>query len=160
MKLSKGICLKYSRMLKFILDNKLQIQNFKISTTIGKKALDASENCFRDQIVPPYRGIAAINYGLILSIQLILNGVETIVYFDSPKMTNPASHLSDEDQSPHAKLFATLNVNFSEIKFIPSTKGRFIERLRTKLEDLSAGSSNEIVQGYMPEILKNVKIYP
>ena len=132
----------------------------RISTSIGKKALDASENYFRDQIAPPYRSIAAINYGLILSIQLMLHGVETIVYFDSPKMTNPAHHLSGDDQSSAAKLLATLHENFSDIKFIPSTKGRFIERLRTKLEDLSAGSSNEIVPGYMFEILKNVKDYP
>jgi hypothetical protein len=86
--------------------------------------------------------------------------VETVVYFDSPKMTNPAHHLSGEDQNPAAKLLETLHKNFSDIKFIPSTKGRFIERLRTKLEDLSAGSSNEIVPGYMFEILKNVKDYP
>jgi len=129
----------------------------KISTNIGKKALDASENYFRDQIAPPYRGIAAINYGLILSIQLMLHGVETIVYFDSPKMTNPADHLNGKDQSPQAKLLATLYENFSDLKFIPSTKGRFIERLRTKLEDLSAGSSNEIVPGNMAEILDQVK---
>ncbi len=129
----------------------------RISTNIGKKALDASENYFRDPIAPPYRGIAAINYALILLIQLMLHGVETVVYFDSPKMTNPAHHLSGEDQSPHAKLLATLHENFSEIKFIPSTKGRFIERLRTKLEDLSIGSSNEIVPGNMSEILNKVK---
>ena len=75
-------------------------------------------------------------------------------------MTNPAPHLSSEDQSPHAKLFATLHENFSEIEFIPSTKGRFIERLRAKLEDLSVDNSNEIVPGYMSEILNNVKNYP
>ena len=51
----------------------------------------------------------------------------------------------------------TLHENFSDIKFIPSTKGRFIERLRTKLEDSSAGSSNEIVPGYMPAIIKKMR---
>ena len=128
----------------------------RISTNIGKKALDASENYFRDHIAPQHRDIAAINYGLILSIQLMLHGVETIVYFDSPKIINPELHLSGDDQSPHAILLVTLHENFSDIKFIPSTKGRFIERLRTKLEDLSARNSNEIVPGYMSEILKNV----
>jgi hypothetical protein len=131
----------------------------KISTNIGKKALDASENYFCDHIEPQHRDIAAINYTLILSIQLMLNGVETIVYFDSPKITNPELNLSGDDQSQHALLFATLHQNFSDLKFIPSTKGRFIERLRTKLEDLSAGKSNEIVPGNMSEMLKNVKNY-
>jgi len=132
----------------------------RISTNIGKKALDASENYFRQQIAPPFRSIVAINYGLILSIQLMLHGVETIVYFDSPKMTNPAHQLGGAEQSPHSKLLRTLHENYSNIKFFPSTKGRFIERLRTKLRDLSAGRSNEIVPGYMSEILKNVKSYP
>jgi hypothetical protein len=132
---------------------------FRISTSIGKKALDASENSFCDQIEPQYRDIVAINYALILSIQFMLHGVETKVYFDSPKMTNPALHLNGEDQSPHTKLFATLHENFSDIEFIPSTKGRFIERLRAKLEDLSVGNSNEIVPGNMSEILDNVNSF-
>ncbi|CAB1078108.1 hypothetical protein D1AOALGA4SA_5873 [Olavius algarvensis Delta 1 endosymbiont] len=53
-----------------------------------------------------------------------------------------------------------MHENFSDLKFVPSTKGRFIERLRTKLRDLSAGRSNEIIPGYMSEILKNVKQKP
>jgi hypothetical protein len=132
----------------------------RIPTNIGKKALDASENYFRDQIAPPYRSIAAINYGLILSIQLMLHGVPTIVYYDAPRISNPAHHLSGAEQSPHLKLLATLQENFSDLKFVPSTKGRFIERLRKKLKDLSSGRSNEIVPGYMSEILKNVKQKP
>ncbi len=128
----------------------------RISTNIGKKALDASENYFYDQIAPQYRDIVAINYGLILSVQLMLHGVDTIVYFDSPKMTTPRFHLSGEDQSPHTKLFATLHEIFSDIEFIPSTKGRFIERLRAKLEILSVGNSNEIVPGIMSAILENL----
>ena len=130
---------------------------FRIPTNIGKKALDASENYFCDKIAPQYRDIVAINSALILSIQLMLHGVETIAYFDSPKMTNPALQLSGEDQSPHTKLFATLHENFSDIEFVPSTKGRFIERLRAKLENLSVGNSNEIVPGQISEILNNVK---
>jgi hypothetical protein len=130
---------------------------FRISTNIGKRALDASENYYCERIAPEHRDIVAINYAFILSIQLILHSVETHVYFDSPKMTNPAMYLSDENQSSHAKLLATLYENFSDIEFIPSTKGRFIERLRAKLEDLSVGNSNEIIHGNMSEILNNVK---
>jgi hypothetical protein len=127
----------------------------RISTNIGKKALDASENYFCDQIAAQHRNIVAINYALILSIQLMLHGVETKIYFDSPKMTNPVPHLCCEDQGVHAELFDRLQENFSDIEFIPSKKGRFVERLRTKLEDLSIGESNEIVSGYMSEILNN-----
>jgi len=129
----------------------------RISTNIGKKALDASENYFRDQIAPQYRDIVAVNYALILSIQLMLHGVQTKAYFDYPKMTNPVHHPSCQDQGPHAELLATLHEKFFDIEFIPSTKGRFIERLRSKLKDLSTGSSNEIVSGNMSEILNKVK---
>ena len=129
----------------------------RISSNVGKKALDASENYFCDRIASRYHDIVAVNYALILSIQLILHDVKTIIYFDSPKMTNPALSLSGDDKSQHAKLFAALYENFSDMEFIPSTKGRFIERLRAKLVDLSVGNSNEIVPGNMSEILSKVK---
>ena len=129
----------------------------KISTNIGKKALDASENYFRDQIAPQYRDIIAVNYALILSIQLMLHRVKTTVYFDSPKMKNPELQLENAAQSPHVRLFEVLLENFSDIKFIPSTKGQFIERLRTKLRNLSKSNSNEIVHGNMSEILDAMK---
>jgi hypothetical protein len=128
----------------------------RISTNIGKKALDASENYFRDKIEPQHRDIVAINYGLILSIQLMLHGVRTIIYYDSPKITKPASHLGGGDQSRHTKLFAALQETFSDLKFIPSTKGVFVERLRAKLKKLSTGKSNEIVPGNISEILSNL----
>ncbi|MHC4194042.1 MAG: hypothetical protein ACYSP9_07695 [Planctomycetota bacterium] len=67
------------------------------------------------KIAPEHRDIVAINYAFILSIQLMLHSVETHVYFDSPKMTNPALHLSDENQCSHAKLLATLYENFSDL---------------------------------------------
>lgn len=130
---------------------------FRISSNIGIKALDASENYFCEKIALEHRNIVATNYAFILSIQLMLHGVKTHVYYDSPKMTNPALYLCDENQNSHVKLFAKLHKNFSDIEFIPSTKGRFIERLRTKLEDLSIGSTNEIVPGNMSEIINNVK---
>ena len=47
--------------------------------------------------------------------------------------------------------------NFPDIEFIPSTKGRYIERLRAKLRNLSKSSSNEIVPGNMAEILDVMK---
>ena len=85
--------------------------------------------------------------------------MKKIVYFDSRKMANPVLHLNGEDRGPHTKLFKTLHENFSDLVFIPSIKGRFIERLRAKLEDLSKGNSNEIVPGNMSEILDNVNSF-
>ncbi len=128
----------------------------RISTNIGKKALDASENYFRDQIANQYRDIAAVNYALILSIQLMLHHVKTTVYFDSPKMKNPGLFLGGDAKEPNTDLFAALYENFTDLNFIPSTKGQFIERLRAKLRYLSQSNSNEIVPGNMSEILNKL----
>jgi hypothetical protein len=87
----------------------------------------------------------------------MLHRVKTTVYFDSPKMKNPELQLENDAQSPHARLFEVLLENFSDIEFIPSTKGQFIERLRTKLKNLSKSNSNEIVPGNMSDILDAIK---
>lgn len=131
---------------------------FRISSKTGIKALDASESYIKDNISPKDCTIVAITYALILSIQLMLHFIKTKVYYDSPKMYDPFFFLKQTDQTPYTKLFSELYKNFSEIEFIPSTKGRFIERLRTKLENLTKCNSNEIITGYISNILSKLNI--
>ncbi len=130
---------------------------FRISSNVGIKALDASESYITDKIEPENRSVVAINYALILSIQLMLHFVKTQVYYDAPKIEYPLLDLQNEHQSPSLMLFAELKKNFANIEFIPSTKGWFIERLRAKLVDLSKYKSNEIVAGNISDILVKLK---
>ncbi len=126
---------------------------FRISSNVGIKALDASENYISDEIEPENRNIVAFNYALILSIQLMLHFVKTQVYYDAPKIEDPLLNLQNGHQSPYLMLFTELKKNFNNIEFIPSTKGWFVERLRAKLRDLSKYKSNEIVAGNISDIL-------
>ena len=130
---------------------------FRISSNVGIKALDASESYIRDKILPENRKIVALNYALILSIQLMLHFVKTQVYYDSPKINDPLFYLKNEPQTQYSILFTELKKNFTNLEFIPSTKGLFIERLRAKLFNLSNYNSNEIVAGNISDILVKLK---
>ncbi|MCP4404504.1 MAG: hypothetical protein GY801_45280 [bacterium] len=129
---------------------------FRISSNIGIKAFDAGESYIREQVSPERRDIVAVNHALILSIQLVLHRVKTCVYYDSPGI-DPTAWLCRPDQdNPHVTLFAKLSKHFPHIEYAPSTKGRFIERLRAKLEQLSKGDSNEVIVGNMSDILRKL----
>ena len=54
-------------------------------------------------------------------------------------------------------MFKKLAENFKQIKFMPSAKGLFIERLRRKLEDLSISNNNEIMHGRISEIENKIR---
>ena len=129
----------------------------RISSNIGIRALDASESYIRESLDPESRNLAALNYALILAIQLMLHSVKTQVYYDSPAIGHPSGSVQKAPQSPQAQLFAELSKNFPSIEFIPSTKGRFIEGLRKKLDSLSKSDSNELTRGNISEILSKVQ---
>lgn len=130
---------------------------FRISSNVGIKALDASESYITDKIEPENRSIIAINYALILSIQLMLHFVKTQVYYDAPKIEGPLLDMQYEPQSPYLMLFTELKKTFPDIEFVPSNKGLFVERIRAKLFDLSKYKSNEIVDGNISDILVKLK---
>ncbi len=125
----------------------------RVSSNVGIKALDASESHISEKPGHRDRNIVAFNHALILSIQLMLHFIKTEVYYDSPKMESPLPCLKNEHQTPYSILFAELHKNFPNVEFIPSAKGRFIERLRTKLENLTMRKNNEIVPGNISDIL-------
>ncbi|MCP4368608.1 MAG: hypothetical protein GY797_10925, partial [Deltaproteobacteria bacterium] len=118
----------------------------RISSNVGIKAFDASESYIADTIAPEHRGLASICYALILSIQLILHSVETVIYFDAPKIGHPVEDAPTDSESPYRILFETLSQYFPDLQFIPSMKGKFIERMRLKLKDLARRNSNEIIR--------------
>ena len=83
----------------------------------------------------------------------MLHFVKTTVYYDSPKMDDPVTYLKSENKTPYSRLLYELSKNFTNLDFVPSTKGFFIERLRNKLINLSKRNSNEIVKGNISEII-------
>jgi hypothetical protein len=129
---------------------------FKISSNIGIKAIDGTESYIRQQIPSQYRNIAALNEALILSIQLMLHHVKTCIYYDSPKINLSPEALLNNPQNPYDQLFITLYQRFPCIEFIHSTKGRFIEGMRRKLDVVLTQNSNEIIESNIPTILKNI----
>ena len=129
----------------------------KISSNTGVKALDASENYFREKFDPEYSEIIALCYAMILPIQLMLNHVKTILYFDTRTFEEPSKYQSDETEGQYHYMYSKLIDSFSQIEFTPSAKGLFIERLRRKLNDLSMSNSNEIVKGNISEISSKIQ---
>lgn len=128
----------------------------RISSNIGMPALDASERYIREAIFPEYRNQVAFNYALIVPIQFLLQGIKTQIYYDAPMMASPAEMFQPVENIRYFTLFKELSHAFPNIEFIPSVKGRFIERLRKKLNQLSMKDSNEIVSGNIEEIGRNV----
>lgn len=129
----------------------------KISSNTGAKALDASESYISEKAEPGNRDITAMNYALIIPIQLMLNHVNTIVYYDTRTFTGVNQFQSSEKLCQHQFLHSKLLEAFPKIEFQSSAKGFFIERLRRKLDDLSMSNSNEIVQGSISGMIDEVK---
>ena len=129
----------------------------RVSSNVGIKAFDASENYIADAIEPEHRGIVAICYGLIYSIQLMLHSVKTQFYYDSPRIENPPEKTSTCSENRYATLLEKLMQNFDKLEFIEVTKGWFIERLRRKLVDLTRKPTNEIVMGDISEIIEKIE---
>ena len=129
----------------------------KISSSTGAKALDASEKYFREKLDLEYSEIIALCYAMIVPIQLMLNHVKTILYFDTRTFEEPSKYQSYETEGQYHYMYSKLIDSFSQIEFTPSAKGLFIERLRRKLSDLSMSNSNEIVKGNISEISSKIQ---
>jgi len=124
----------------------------RVSSNIGIKAFDASESYIIDNILPEDRGVVALNYAMILAIQLMLNSIKTNLFYDSPQIRDPLIHPQKDQSSLHVNLFPKLHESFSSIEFIPTVKGKLIERLRAKLQNLSVSKTNEIITGDISEV--------
>ena len=124
----------------------------RISSNTGVPALDASESYICENIPPEYRNQVALNYALIVPIQLLLHGIPTQIYYDAPTIVSPAEVFSSDDNTVYSSLFTELSKTFPQLEFVASTKGRFIEQLRKKLHQLATKDSNELIAGRIADI--------
>jgi hypothetical protein len=131
----------------------------KISSNTGAKALDASESYISEKAEPENKTIAAMSYALILPIQLMLNHIKTIIYYDARTFAEPGIFQGNGKLNQHQFMYKKLLESFPKIEFQPSAKGFFIERLRQKLYDLSMSNTNEIVEGGISEMINDIQQY-
>lgn len=130
----------------------------RVSSNVGIKALDASESYMIEKLDRKYAGIAAIDYALIVPILLMLNSIKTVVFFDKGVIDLP---ITQEANVKHADefydLFFQLYESFEQIEFVPTHKGKLIDRLKIKLINLNKGKSNELKPGNLANIIKKNK---
>lgn len=124
----------------------------KISSKTGRKALDASESYIGEKVESENSELLALNHSLIPAVQLMLNHVKTVIYYDTQKIQDPKRYLSGKPEPQSQLMFNKLVESFSQIEFVSSAKGFFIERLRRKLDDIAVSHTNEIVHGRIREI--------
>jgi hypothetical protein len=126
----------------------------QISSNTGLKALDASESYTAESLPSECRGIGALSYVLVLVIQLMLNSVATVVYFDSARIDIAAPSAVTLDNQMYQDFFKHLSESFVQLEFVPVSKGRHVEALRKKLTQLLASrDTNEIQQENIREIM-------
>jgi len=129
----------------------------RISSNVGLKALDASESYLVERVDPDRRGLVAVCHALVLLIQLMLYSVKTLVYYDTRNIDNPLAQATGEAGDPYRAFFDTLFECFEDLEFIPAPKGKYVEKLRRKLDQLARdGKTNEIVPGNILEIIDKV----
>lgn len=127
-----------------------------VSSKNGIKAITGSENYILEDIKQDQTAIVAICHSLILSIRLMLHFVKTIVYYDSSLSEELKKELESPVSEQIKSIFKQLVECFPDIELIAVSKGRHIESLRKKLEDLSKRKCNEIVDGDFKEIVERV----
>ncbi len=125
----------------------------KISSSIGIKALDASQNYFEEKHPAYPAGELALCYGLMLLLQLMLHQVKTTVYYD----TNYISDIFENSGEEITGFWNWLMKSFDNIEFIPTYKGYNLEWLRKKLAALKSKGSNEILKGYFGKAMENFR---
>ena len=129
----------------------------QVSGKAGFKAITGSESYALERLSPQYRGIAAICYAMVLVIQLMLHAVPTSIYFDTRQITDPLAWVQQAPQEPFAIFFTQLRECFPRLIFQTVDKGRHIEMLRSKLQQLALERTNEIVPGNIEELMEKVR---
>jgi hypothetical protein len=127
----------------------------RVSSNVGIKALDASENYIAESVKLEYRNIVVLCYALVQVIRLMLHSVETTVYYDAAVIHDPIKQTSKDFNETFQLFFNELAGSFKHLEFVPVSKGKHIEKLRAKLDQLirEKKKTNEIVPGNIWEIL-------
>jgi len=131
----------------------------RIASNIGFKALDASESYLLETIVPKQRGLVSICHALVLLIQLMLYPVKTLVYYDTRAIENPLIRTTDRSEDRRFQAFFDMLLDcFDHLEFVPAPKGKYIENLRRKLNQLGHDDpGGEIVPGNIMDIINTVE---
>ncbi len=120
----------------------------RVSSNVGIKAFDASENYIVEKIPSKSRSIASVCHALALLIQLMLHPAKTLVFWDATNMQDPKEYAAKDPDAPFSIFFTRLWESFNDLEFIAAPKGKFVERLRRKMNDLANNPrTNEIVPG-------------
>ena len=95
----------------------------------------------------------------MLVIQLLLNSVKTVVYYDSARIDKSALPITALDGLLYQNFFERLSKSFEHLEFVPVAKGRHMEALRKKLVQLvNSRNTNEIQQDNLQEILRKFAV--
>lgn len=124
------------------------------SAVAGMKAINACESYPAEELEPAWRGLAALCHALALVIQLSLNTVPTILYYDAHRIADPLKEEDVADDHPYRHLFENLKNEFRSLELSSPSKGRHLEGLRQKLKQLTTTDTNEITPGNLAELVK------
>ncbi len=120
----------------------------RVSSNVGIKAFDASENYIVEIIPPKSRSIACICHALALLIQLMLYPAKILVFWDTANLGDPKAYAAKDPDAPFSVFFKQLCESFSDLQFIAAPKGKYVEMLRRKMNALVGNpKTNEIVPG-------------
>lgn len=126
----------------------------QVSSKTGMKALAASESYTAETLPSVYYSIGSLSYALMLVIQLMLNTVKTIVYYDSARIDQSALPGATVEGLQYREFFERLSESVEFLEFVPVSKGWHIEALRRKLVQLvNCPKTNEILEDNLQEIL-------
>jgi hypothetical protein len=129
----------------------------RIASNVGLKALDASESYLLETIAPEQRGLVSICHALVLLVQLMLHPVKTLVYYDTRTIDNPLTRTTDMSGDRFQAFFDTLLECFDHLEFVPAPKGKYVEKLRRKLNQLGHDDpADEIVPGNITEMIDKI----
>jgi hypothetical protein len=130
----------------------------RIASNVGLTALDASESYLLETIAPEQRGLVSICHALVLLIQLMLHPVKILVYYDTRNIDNPLTRTTDRSGDRFQAFFDTLLECFDHLEFVPAPKGKYVEKLRRKLNQLGHDDpAGEIVPGNITEMIDPVE---
>lgn len=120
-----------------------------ISSNTGIKAFTGTENFFLENVESNLNNFTTIAHVLIVMLNLKLQFVKTIIYFDEPVFSSQSSKKIHEKYENFQK---TLINEFKNIKFQPVAKGYHLENLKKKISAIIQNQTNELKEGNLMQM--------
>jgi len=87
----------------------------------------------------------------------MLHPVRILVYYETRTLDNTLAQASGEAEDRYRAFFDRLFECFEDLEFVPAPKGKYVEKLRRKLDQLARDSkTNEIVPGNILEMIDKI----